>query len=35
LGPKLLLESLSPRAHVQAPGHDPLTIAAVARTVRG
>ncbi len=35
LGPKLLLEGLSPRAHVQAPGHDPLTVAAVARRVRG
>jgi beta-glucosidase-like glycosyl hydrolase len=35
LGPGLLLEGLSPRAHVQAPGHDPLTVEAVARRVRG
>jgi beta-glucosidase-like glycosyl hydrolase len=31
LGPPLLLEGLAPRAWIQAPGHDPLTLAAVAR----
>jgi len=35
LGPKLLLEGLAPRAFVHAPGFDPLTLAAVARRVRG
>ncbi len=35
LGPKLLLDGLAPRAWVHAPGHDPLTLAAVARLVRG
>jgi hypothetical protein len=35
LGPLLLLDGLAPRARVQAPGHDPLTVAAVARRVRG
>lgn len=35
LGPKLLLEGLAPRAWVHAPGFDPLTLAAVARRVRG
>jgi len=35
LGPKLLLEGLGPRACVSAPGHDPLTLLAVARRVRG
>jgi beta-glucosidase-like glycosyl hydrolase len=35
LGPKLLLDGFSPRAWVQAPGHDPLTVLSVARRVRG
>ncbi|HEX5138667.1 MAG TPA: glycoside hydrolase family 3 N-terminal domain-containing protein [Planctomycetota bacterium] len=35
LGPPVLLDGLAPRACVQAPGHDPLTVAAVARRVRG
>jgi len=35
LGPEVLLEGLSPAAWVRAPGHDPLTLAAVARRVRG
>ncbi len=35
LGPKVLLEGLAPRAWVRAPGFDPLTLAAVARRVRG
>jgi hypothetical protein len=35
LGPEVLLEGLAPRAWVRAPGFDPLTLAAVARRVRG
>jgi hypothetical protein len=35
LGPPRLLEGLAPRAWIQAPGHDPLTLAAVVRRIRG
>lgn len=35
LGPRILLDGLAPRVWVRAPGHDPLTLAAVARRVRG